>query len=204
MATTIAALAIGWPLLLHLAAMAGHPEWMPAITATIGTLLALVIACRAGRSSQRNAALGCGLLIVVVAWRMPGLLVFAPPVAINLALAVLFGRTLHAGRMPMIAQFALRERGTLEPDVARYTRALTVVWTTFFVIVAMLDLVLATAAPLLVWSTFANAVSYGLVALLFVGEYAYRHLRFPHYRHAPLRVLVRNVAAALRESRAGR
>jgi hypothetical protein len=36
-------------------------------------------------------------------------------------------------------------------------------------------------------------VDYVLIGVLFVGEYAYRRVRYRHYRHGPLADLVRTV-----------
>jgi uncharacterized membrane protein len=43
------------------------------------------------------------------------------------------------------------------------------------------------------WSLFTNLINYLLVGALFLGEFVYRRLRFPHQQHhSPLRLL-RNV-----------
>ena len=117
----------------------------------------------------------------------------ALPLAVNLALCGLFGRTLAAGREPMIARFARLERGEALPaDLARYTRRLTVAWTVFFAMMAATSLALAAWGPLAVWSLFTNVINYALVALFFVGEYAVRRVRFRHYRHlSPIEVVRR-------------
>src|SRR5207244_7667624 len=74
----------------------------------------------------------CALPISLVA--EPDVLLKLPPVIFNVALAVWFGRTLARGEEPMISWFARLVRGTeLPPDIARYTRWSTVIWTAFFV-----------------------------------------------------------------------
>jgi uncharacterized membrane protein len=117
----------------------------------------------------------------------------ALPVAVNLALCWLFGRTLAAGREPMIGRFARLERGApLPPDLTRYTRTLTALWTAFFALMASISVGLAIWGSTLAWSLFTNFINYLLVAVLFVGEYVYRRLRFRHYSHlSPLEVLRR-------------
>jgi uncharacterized membrane protein len=117
----------------------------------------------------------------------------ALPLAVNLALCWLFGRTLAAGREPMIARFARLERGEpLPDDLARYARRLTVAWAVFFATMAAISLALAAWGPLAVWSLFTNVINYALVALFFVGEYVVRRLRFRHYRHlSPIEVVRR-------------
>jgi uncharacterized membrane protein len=108
----------------------------------------------------------------------------AAPIAVNLGLCALFGRTLAVGREPMIARFARLERGAeLPPDLARHARILTALWTAFFALMAAISGGLAAWGSTFAWSLFTNVINYLLVALFFVAEYAYRRLRFRHYRH---------------------
>jgi len=125
----------------------------------------------------------------------PDALLKFPPVIINLALAVWFGRTLAPGEEPMISWFARLARGTeLPPDLARYTRWSTVMWTAFFVSTAAAAAALAVLASPRTWSLFANGIDYLLVGALFFGEYVFRRVRYPHHSHRPLADVVRTVA----------
>jgi uncharacterized membrane protein len=109
-----------------------------------------------------------------------------PLVLVNLALAWRFGVTLRAGREPMIARFARAERGSLEPDLARYTRGLTVAWVVFFVLMALVAAVLAVVPSQAAWQWWSSVGNWLCVAAFFAGEWLYRRLRFRHYRHASL------------------
>lgn len=120
-------------------------------------------------------------------------LLYAPPVAINLALCWLFGRTLVHGRTPLIARFAMMEQGALSRELASYTRTLTWLWTVLFAGAAAASLLLAVSGNHDAWSLFTNLVNYLLVAALFLGEFAYRRLRFRSYRHQSPLQLLRNV-----------
>ena len=125
----------------------------------------------------------------------PDALLKLPPVIINLALAVWFGRTLAPGEEPMISWFARLARGTeLPPDLARYTRWSTVMWTAFFVSTAAAAAALAVLASPRTWSLFANGIDYLLVGALFFGEYVFRRVRYPHHSHRPLADVIRTVA----------
>src|SRR6267378_2588636 len=118
-------------------------------------------------------------------------------VAYNVALAVWFGRTLARGEEPMISWFARLVRGAeLPPDLARYTRWSTVVWTAFFVSMAAASAVLAVLATPHTWSVFTNGIDYILVGALFVGEYVFRRVRYGHHEHRPLADVVRTVVRA--------
>jgi uncharacterized membrane protein len=192
--TVAAALGLAWPLALHAAALLGRPEVMPWITAGAIGLVALLLAAATRRPVllAGAAAIAAAVAGVAVAW--PRVLLFAPPVLINFAFAAFFATSLAPGRDPVISRYARRERGTLEPDLARYTRTLTVLWAVFLAAMGIVAAVLAVASPLAVWSLFCNVISYALVATFLLGEYAYRRLRFRHYRHASLAAFLRNVA----------
>lgn len=120
-----------------------------------------------------------------------------PPVIIDLALAVWFGRTLAPGEEPMIGWFARLVRGSdLPPDLARYARCSTVMWTALFVGMAAAAAALAALATPRTWSLFANGIEYLLVGVLFVGEHVFRRVRYRHHEPRPLAEVVRTVARA--------
>ncbi|MCM2336217.1 MAG: hypothetical protein NDI66_05485, partial [Pseudomonas sp.] len=101
----------------------------------------------------------------------------------------------------------------LAPDLLRYTRRLTAAWAALLALVSLANATLALLAvpdgvlarlghppgALAIaqtqWSLWANLVNYGVVALFFVAEFAFRHRRFPQrsYRGFPdfLRQLAR-------------
>ena len=138
---------------------------------------------------------GLALLAAAPLVADPDALLKFPPVIINLALAVWFGRTLAPGEEPMISWFARLARGTeLPPDLARYTRWSTVMWTAFFVSTAAAAAALAVLASPRTWSLFANGIDYLLVGALFFGEYVFRRVRYPHHSHRPLADVIRTVA----------
>jgi uncharacterized membrane protein len=131
----------------------------------------------------------------MVYWLSPPALwlLFVPPIVINLALAWVFGRTLWRGRVPLISRFALMEQATLSAEVAAYTRLLTWLWTALFVGAAAISFVLALSGHHDAWSLFTNLINYLLVGALFLGEFAYRRVRFRNYRHHSPLQLLRNV-----------
>ena len=171
-------------MLSHAAVLAGRPGWIPGITAGIAAIIALSMAIGV-RDRRVRLAWAAVLVALAAVWAVaPALLVFLPPAAINVAFGLYFASTLRPGREPRIARFARLERGgALPPDLAVYTRRLTWIWTAVFFGSAVAGLLLAAFAPLVVWSTFANGVSY------LVG----RVWRFRQYRHAPLPALLQIV-----------
>jgi len=140
---------------------------------------------------------GFALLAAAPLAASPDALLKLPPVIFNVALAVWFGRTLAPGEEPMIGWFARLVRGTeLPPDIARYTRCSTVIWTAFFVSMAAASAVLAVLATPETWSVFTNGIDPLLVGALFVGEYVFRRVRYRHLEHRPLADVVRTVVRA--------
>jgi len=139
-----------------------------------------------------GAALAAALLVA----EADALLKF-PPVVINLALAAWFGKSLAPGEEPVISWFARLVRGVeLPADLARHTRNSTIMWTVFLAGMAGVAAGLAMLATQQTWSLFANGINYLLVGALFVGEFAYRRLRYRHHRHAHLVEVVRTLARA--------
>ena len=187
-------LACAWPLSLHYAIVFAAPEWPARVTATALALGALIWAIAGGRMAIAVAAAGIAVLLGATVLYAPHILLFAPPVIINAALAAFFGASLRPGHEPVISIFArLEQGGVLPPDLARHARAVTWLWTLLLAAMAALALALAILAPLEIWSLFTNVVIYALIATLFIGEYLYRRARFRHYRHASLAGLLRNV-----------
>ncbi|MEX3961861.1 hypothetical protein AB4Y42_06540 [Paraburkholderia sp. EG286B] len=148
--------------------------------------LAIALAA-AARSSRRAWLLPLWTLVVLALWfmRTPLALhfewgLYLEHVSFNLAMALLFGRTLAAGRVPLCTQFAsMIHGGALPPAVARYTRQITLAWTLFFVAIAGVSTLMFAVAPIVAWSTFANYLALPLVAVMFVAEHACRRFVLP-------------------------
>lgn len=102
------------------------------------------------------------------------------------ALAVLFGRTLLGGREPLVTRFARIVRGELPPEIVRYTRTVTAAWTLFFIVMGIVALALYSFAPREAWSAFVNLFTIPCVVAMFVGEYAVRRFRFPSLEHSSI------------------
>jgi len=181
---------LAYPVLTHVAVFSGLTYLASAAWLCLAALAVLAFPGRWGVAG--SAALAAALLFVDAET-----LLKMPPIVINLALAVWFGKSLAPGEEPVISWFARLIRGIeLAPDLARYTRTSTIVWTSFFLISAALAAGLALFASPQVWTLFANGIDYFLVGALFVCEYVYRRLRFRHHQHAPLLEVIRAVARA--------
>lgn len=108
------------------------------------------------------------------------LLYFIQHLGTNLALGILFGRTLLAGRRPLVTHFALMAHGgKISPAKDRYTRGVTIAWTVFFFGMASVSVLLFFFASAAAWSAFANLLSLLLIVLMFVVEHLVRMRLLP-------------------------
>ena len=119
----------------------------------------------------------------------------AEHIAIHLLLAVVFGITLKAGRESLITALARRVHGTLTPDMEIYSRKVTVVWTAYFVAMAVLSALLFTFASFATWAAFATLATPCAMAALFVGEHLLRYRLHPEFERATLAQAVRAYAS---------
>lgn len=135
---------------------------------------------------------------------MPPILLMLPPTLINAWLGWIFGRTLAAGREPLISTFARMERAHLEnqpdialpPDIQRYTRRLTMLWSALLFTMAGIAAWLAASDRHDWWALFTGVMSYVLLGALYFGEYLFRRLHFRQYRHASPIQMIWHIAKA--------
>lgn len=186
--------------LVHIAAMLHQPVLGLAGLAAVGGLTVLANCRNGGPRAERliwtllgaaAAALAAGVVC-----GYPGLAqaVTLPPVALNLFMLAVFGRTLLPGREPLITRLCRLERIALglevPPDLAAYTRRLTVLWVLLFAALAALSAWAAAFADLVLWSWIANIAAPAASITLFLGEHVWRSLRYPaHGPASPLRTL---------------
>lgn len=192
----LAVVVIAYPLLAHYTNESAHNENLGALVAVAPVLLlALVLVWRSPRRVMMlgTLVLSCGALWA--AWPMLtrhfGLVYWLQNMAMQLILFVTFGRTLLAGRQALCTRFASMMHGALTPRHETYTRQVTLAWTLFFAVMALVSTLLFFLAPLTVWSVFSNFLTLPLVALMFIAEYAVRWYVLPETRHARILDAVR-------------
>lgn len=182
------AFALGYALIAHYTNIRG--------TETLGTLIALaplvlLTASMAWRASHRAAMLalfaaGCAALALL--WQriehLYSTIYWIEHAGTELLLCIGFARTLEPGREPMVTGFARMVHGELSPALEAYTRSVTRAWVWFFGGMAALSTLLFHAAPLDVWSAFANFFTAPLIALMFAAEYIVRRRLHPAMNHA--------------------
>lgn len=194
-----ALLALAYPVTAWFA-VARHSFSLTLIAMTLLVSAVLVPALIRGRLAAWIALPCVAVCLWLLAHAQLQLLpLYAPPVLIPAFLSWVFGHTLARDHTPLIAQLVQLLHPPHDPidaDVWPYTRRLTLAWTLLLAAIAAVNLLLALlvepdgllmaagvvpplTVPQKVWSLFANAIGYLLIAGFFVIEYAYRRRRFP-------------------------
>jgi uncharacterized membrane protein len=160
--------------------------------------LLVAAGCVLGRSRRGRLLLAASAVLGIVgflSWRAvgasPALFYPVPYLTVYLVLLWLFGRTLRAGRLPLITRLATHVHGELPVEIARYTRQVTWAWCIFFFAMALTSMLLFLLGPLQVWSAFNNLLNLPLVVAMYLGEYGWRLWRFPNFSHASIATVVR-------------
>jgi uncharacterized membrane protein len=104
---------------------------------------------------------------------------FIQHAGVHALLAIVFGRTLLPGRVPLATRIARAVLPSMPPEVVRYSRGVTVAWTVYFIAMTVLSVLLFFGASTAAWSAFATLVSGPLVAVMFVLEFALRRRVLP-------------------------
>lgn len=210
------ALLVAYPLLVLAGVVSGVQAVRMAGLAALG-LAILLPGLVAGRPATWCAAAlaiaGCTWLALRDSSMLPLLLA---PVLIPAGVAWIFGRTLRAGRVPLIVQLVRHlhaGHGPVAEDRILYARRLTVAWTVLLAGLALFNAMLGslmtpgglleslgTRTPLAVsdrtWAIATGLLGYVVVAVFFVAEYAYRQSRFPEQPYRDFREFLRRSMAA--------
>ena len=194
-------------------AVASHLGSAGIVGADFSTLLAVLPLVFAGvvllwrRPGAGARASGLGALAALLAALWPllkshaALLYYLEHVGALLALAVLFGRSLSGSGEALITSMARTiYGGPLSERKQRYTRQVTVAWTVFFVVNAIVSTALFGLVPVRIWSLHAHLLMGPLVVLMFLLEYLVRLRMLPPQERPNLADVVR----AYRQRAAGR
>jgi uncharacterized membrane protein len=167
-----------YPVISHTAIVIGQPLWSAVyLLVLIGFFLVKELLGR-----KYKAAFVLMILLVAGSGLVSGerlfLIMYLPPIVISLGLLLIFGRTLQAGRVPIITRYAELIDGELSDDMVLYTYRITQAWTLFFFILLVECIALAVFAPAAIWSLFTNVINYIAIAVMFFAEYIYRKRMF--------------------------
>ncbi|WP_238641613.1 hypothetical protein [Halorhodospira sp. 9622] len=147
----------------------------------LAVLAALTLYLRGGPTPGSLAAVallfGAALADLLLAHPVA---LYAPPILLPMAVAWMFGRTLLAGRQPLVEQIATAIVGDRHSSAERrYMRTVTWLWTLLCSALTLntILLLLLGASPQ-TWSLFANIINYLVIGGAMIGEYLVRCLRF--------------------------
>jgi uncharacterized membrane protein len=173
-----AALTLLYPLAIWLAHGAIEPRWLAGLLLlTIATRLPALKLSAAARWSA-----GAGLVLAALAvWANAVLPLKLYPVLVNGVLLAAFGASLLSGPS-MVERLARLREPELPAAAVAYTRRVTQAWCLFFVANGSIALGTALFAPEALWSLYTGVISYGLMGLMFGGEYLLR-IRFKRLHH---------------------
>lgn len=183
-------LLVTYPVAVHTALLVGQPQWASLMALLLCISLTLLLGLGRITSAAASVLLIACILAVIGVLSQSKLLVVLIPFLVNVALCVLFGRTLVGDREALITRFARLDEDQVPPDLVRYTHTLTFIWCLFFAVLAMEVALLAFFASAETWSLYANFLNYLFVVALFILEYVYRRWRFRDRPHkSPLEFL---------------
>lgn len=185
------------PIVLHLAIVWSSRPLMALFLAII--TMGLLISVTRGSFPPWGVALAALAALGVAGFALLDIdaavhIVGASPILVYLMIAWVFGRTLRAGRMPLIERIAriIDQGDAMAGELVTYTRRLTWAWTIVPIAMALVSVLLAQFASREVWSLFTNILSYLALGVLFFAEYPYRRWRYPDTPHTnPVAVAVR-------------
>lgn len=119
------------------------------------------------------------LMLLIGAFYAQSLTAKALPILIQLALMVVFGRSLlNTQGPPLIERFVRLQFPEYPAAVADYCWRLTAVWTGFFAVNALINLWLSVAGSDFWWAFYNGVMIYGLIGALTISEYVFRRYYF--------------------------
>ncbi len=161
-----------------------YPALVYALQSTLsqGSFVAIAvasIALRVATLDKASAPLWRGPLLMaipvllIVLFVAPDKAAKTYPVAISLASAAAFGWTLIAPPS-LIEQIARLQEPDLSEDGQAYCRKVTLVWTIWLTLNALIAALLGWTGQDFAWAIWTGFVAYAVMALLFLGEIAVR------------------------------
>jgi uncharacterized membrane protein len=91
------------------------------------------------------------------------------------------------------------EFSELPAGVIEYCRQLTILWTGFFAFNALMCSGLALWGQSSWWAVYTGVIIFLLTGVLMIGEYIYRHYKFPDMEIPDLKTSARNMVVNARQ-----
>ncbi|AVM73503.1 hypothetical protein MSR1_10040 [Magnetospirillum gryphiswaldense MSR-1] len=169
----LAGAGMAYPFVVH-AVMGRVPPG--AFVLLVLVLIGLRFMALRGTAIARTLAVPLGLAFagtIVLGLMDAQVAALAYPVMMNLAFAAAFGWSLRAP--PSLVQvFASITEPDPSPVAIAYMRTVSLVWCVFLTVNALIALALALWADRGLWALYTGLISYGLMGLLFAGEWLVR------------------------------
>lgn len=151
----------------------GLGHWEPRYLAGLLVLIALLRVIGSPDPLWRIAALGAAALALTSVLGNALMPLKLYPVLVNAVLLVVFVFSLR--RPPTVIERLARLKEPQLPDSGvRYTRKVTQVWSVFFAVNGSIALGTALFASDAIWVLYNGLIAYGLMGLLFAGEWLVR------------------------------
>lgn len=176
------ALAVAYPVLMHVAVIYNWP--LLRMLALCSLAAAIVVMPRLRSVNAWLLLLGIVTAIVALSkWDGARYAAYLPPIVMHALLLWVFARTLLPGREALITAIGRGARGgNMAPELAAYTRGVTILWSIFFATLLLLSVVLPFVS-LYAWSLCTNLLNYAAIVAIVVCEFMLRRWRFPEHGH---------------------
>ena len=179
-ASGIALLIITYPFLSAYLARQGFAS----LELLVFAALTLWRGLHSGTAALRLGSFLLAAVLLVGAYFANAYFIWLVPSFVYVWLTALFGQTLLSP--PSLCERLVRlQYPEFKPGIAEYLREVTWVWTLFFAVNVVVCALLPVLAGQQAWAIYTGLVVYLLMGLLGVGEWFYRHRRFPDLEIPP-------------------
>lgn len=172
------ALSVAYPLVVYWAMGRFEPRWL----AVLLLVLALLRAAATRQAVWLAAAAGAAVLAGLATVFNQALPLKLYPALINAVMLLVFGASL-VFPPSAVERIARLTEPDLPPAGVAYTRRVTQIWCGFFVFNGTAALVTALWMSDRTWALYNGLIAYGLIGLLFGGEWLVRQRVKASHRH---------------------
>lgn len=158
-----------YPLAIYFGMQHFEPRWVALLLLALALLRAAI-----KPEPMWLAAVGGALVLVAVGMLAnDGLPLKLYPVLVNIVMLAIFAASLRHPPSAIERIARLREPD-LPIEAVAYTRKVTQVWCGFFVLNGSIALITALYGSDAIWAMYNGLIAYGLMGLLFIGEWLVR------------------------------
>lgn len=181
----------------YVASVSAHPPMLSLIVGLLpfaGLALAAAWRARVRVPALLLWAIGLAIIGLKLDWLLAhaSWLYFAQHAGTLGLLAVMFGSTLDRPENAICSRIALFALASgVDAGYLRYTWKVTLAWTIYFALSALLSIALFFFSSLEIWSLFATLLTPLLVGAMFAGEYLIRLRALPNRAHFSIAQTVR-------------